>query len=319
MCNCSYPYNSSCSCNNCCGTYSTSSTVITLPPLSGGGTATSPLGITAGTVTGQVLQWNGTAWVAAAVTGVSPQTLSLVTRSLSISGGNTVTLPTDIQVLSFTAPNLTLSQSGGSVNLASFVSSDSPNLLSVGVDSKLKATLNTTFPITGSGTSLSPLSLSHSGVTTGQYLSWNGTTWVGTSPIVLSVNGQTGNVNISLNDITDVVTSSTLATQLLRFDGSNWVNWTPNYTTLPSASTVGSMLYWNGSSYAPVTPRRDIQHISSGITVTLPYTPLAGTIVDFYLNGSYKEEGIDYTRAGAVITMAYSFAVNDIQISRFYS
>jgi len=319
MCNylCS---SSSCSaCNNCCGTFSGIGTVITLPPLSGGGTATSPLAITAGTVVGQVLQWNGTNWVAAAIAGVSPQTLSLVTRTLSISGGNSVTLPNDIQVLSFAAPNLTLSQSGGTVSLTSFVSADSPNLLSVGTDSKLKATLNTSFPVTGNGSSLSPITLSSSGVSSGQYLSWNGSAWVATSPLITSVNGQTGSVNISLNDLIDVVTSAPAAAQLLRFDGTNWVNWTPNYTSLAAASSVGSMLYWNGSAYTPVVPRLDVQHLTTGTTLTLPYTPLAGTIFKFYLNGVLKESTVDYTRAGAIVTMAYAFNIGDVQTSEFYS
>lgn len=313
MCNCTN------TCNSCCGVCNTSSVVITAPPLSGVGSATSPLTIAPGTAVSQILQWNGTNWVAAAVAGVSAQTLSLVARTLSISGGNSVTLPNDIQVLSFTAPNLSLSQSGGSVSVSSFVSTDSPNLLSLGVDNKLKATLNTLFPVTGNGSSLSPLTLSSSGVGAGQYLSWNGSAWVATTPAITTVNGQTGAVNLSLNDLIDVVTSSTTAAQLLRFDGTNWVNWTPNYTTLAAAVTVGSMLYWNGSAYTPVTPRLDVQHITSGTTLTLPYTPLAGTIFKLYLNGLLKESGVDYTRAGAVVTFSYAFNTGDVQTSEFYS
>jgi len=316
---CNYT-NSVCGCcNTSCGVCGSSTTVITAPPLSGAGTSTSPVGIAAGTIIGQVLQWNGTNWVAAAIAGVSPQTLSLVTRTLSISGGNSVTLPNDIQVISFSAPNITLSQSGGTIALSSLLSSDSPNLLSIGADSKLKATLNTLFPVSGNGSSGSPITLSSSGVSTGQYLSWNGTAWVATSPVVTSVNSQTGAVNLSLNDLSDTVISAPAAAQLLRFDGTNWINWTPNYTTLAAGPSVGAMLYWNGSAYTPITPRKDVQHLSSGTALTLAFTPLANTIVDFYLNGALQEEGVDYTRAGAVITMAFAFSASDVQITRYYS
>lgn len=55
------------------------------------------------------------------ITNTSPntdaQTLALAGRSLSISGGNSVTLPNDLQTLSLSGSNLTLSQGGGTVTL----------------------------------------------------------------------------------------------------------------------------------------------------------------------------------------------------------
>lgn len=38
-------------------------------------------------------------------------------------------------------------------------------------------------------------------------------------------------LNASLDSLNDVVNSSPVSGQLLRFDGTNWVNWTPNYLT----------------------------------------------------------------------------------------
>lgn len=313
MCNCTN------TCNASCSVCSSAAVVYTAPPLSGAGTAISPLTVANGTVINQVLQWNGTAWVAAAVAGVSPQTLSLVTRTLSISGGNSVTLPNDIQVLSFAAPTISLSQAGGSLSIASFISADSPNLVSLGTDSKLKAALTVSFPLTGNGTSGSPLTMSSSGVSSGQYLSWNGSAWVATTPLVSSVNSQTGSVDLTLDDISGVSVGGATSSQLLRFDGSNWVNWTPNFSVITNASTVGAMLYWNGTAYTPTTPRKDVQTLTSGTTLTLPQTPLTGTIVDFYLNGLLKTEGVDYTRVGAVITYGTAFTAGNVQTTRYYS
>lgn len=312
--------NSTCStcCNGSCAVCNGGTTLITQPPLAGKGTALEPLKLTDGTLVNQLLQWNGTNWIAATVSGLSGQTLNLVARTLSISGGNSVTLPDDIQILSFSAPNISLSQSGGSVSLSTLLSSNTPNLMSLGTDNKFKATLNVTFPIAGNGSSASPLQFSTVGAAANQHLSWNGSAWVWTSQTITSVNGQTGAVNLAANDLSDVTVSSASAGQLLRHDGTNFVNWTPNYTVLPSAAT-GNMLYWNGTSWVATTPRKDVQTLSSGTTLTLPQTPLTGTIVDFYLNGLLKTEGTHYTRAGAVITVSTPFTGGDVQTTRYYS
>ena len=72
-------------------------TVTTDATLTGDGSAGSPLGIAQQAATsGQVLKWNGTTWAPAADADTDAQTLSLTTsstnRTITISGGNSITL-----------------------------------------------------------------------------------------------------------------------------------------------------------------------------------------------------------------------------------
>lgn len=69
-------------------------TVQTDNTLTGNGTSSTPLKLAQQSATnGQVLKWNGTAWLPSADINTDAQTLSLNGNSLSISGGNSVTLP----------------------------------------------------------------------------------------------------------------------------------------------------------------------------------------------------------------------------------
>jgi hypothetical protein len=68
--------------------------VVTDNTLSGTGTSANNLKIAQqGATTGQALKWNGSAWLPAADLNTDAQTLSISGSSLSISGGNAVTLP----------------------------------------------------------------------------------------------------------------------------------------------------------------------------------------------------------------------------------
>lgn len=122
--------------------------VQTTATLSGNGTSGNPLTIAQqGATSGQVLKWNGSSWAPAndIDTDTDAQTLSLSGNTLSISGGNSVSLPTgttytagsgititgntisavdasptnEIQTLSLSGNTLTLSNGGGSVTLPS--------------------------------------------------------------------------------------------------------------------------------------------------------------------------------------------------------
>jgi hypothetical protein len=106
--------------------------------------------------------------------------------------------------------------------------------------------------------------------------------------------------------------------QLLRFDGTNWTAWTPTYTNIVSGS-VGDILYYNGSSYVPATPRRFIQVINSGNTITTPHTPISTLITDVYINGILQEEGVDYTQLGNLFTFAIVFNTNNKVIIKYYT
>ena len=60
---------------------------------------------------------------------------------------------------------------------------------------------------------------------------------------VTSVNGQTGAVSLSANDLSDVVVSSPAAGQVLRFNGTNFVNAVVDYADLANKPTLFSGSY----------------------------------------------------------------------------
>ena len=73
--------------------YANTKPLVILPPLDGSGTQNSPLQIASvGATVGQVLTWNGVAWVASTPTTSSNALLSLSTTLLSLIPGNTVDL-----------------------------------------------------------------------------------------------------------------------------------------------------------------------------------------------------------------------------------
>ncbi|MCA9366776.1 hypothetical protein KC887_00725 [Candidatus Kaiserbacteria bacterium] len=115
-----------------------SQVVQTTARLSGNGTAGSPLDISQqGAGSGQVLKWNGTAWAPGndTDTDTDAQTLSLVTNTLSISGGNSVSLSsyldnTDAQTLSLATNTLSIS-GGNGVSLAAYLDNTDAQTLSI--------------------------------------------------------------------------------------------------------------------------------------------------------------------------------------------
>jgi hypothetical protein len=103
----------------------------------------------------------------------------------------------------------------------------------------------------------SPTALSVAGTTTktitltkqdGTTLSANWTDLSGGN--VTSVFGRTGAVvategDYSLNLLSDTTIATPTTNQLLRYDGTNWVNWTANYLTLTSLSATSPLNYNN--------------------------------------------------------------------------
>jgi len=106
--------------------------------------------------------------------------------------------------------------------------------------------------------------------------------------------------------------------QLLYFDGSNVVYWTPNYTSITSGAP-GDILYYNGTSYVPATPKRHTQIINSGNVVTLPHVPISLLMTDVYINGVLQEEGADYTQTGNTFTFTVVFNTNNKVLIKYYT
>jgi|694.fasta_scaffold69435_2 hypothetical protein len=157
---------------------------------------------TTGVTPNQVLQWNGTSWIPATVSGTDSQTLTLAGNNLSISNGNTVTLPT-----------------GAADNW--------------GTQSVVTGTT-----LTGNGTSSAPLGIAQMGASSGQALKWNGTTWapandVNTDSQTLTLAGS----SLSISGGNSVTLPSGSDSQTLSLAGNSLSISNGNSVTLPTGTT----------------------------------------------------------------------------------
>jgi len=119
---------------------------------------------------GQVLQWNGSQWTPATVTGGGgSQSLFLSGDNLSISNGNSVTLPdgsltNELQTLSLSGANLSLSNGGGSVSLPTGTTYTAGNGINISANSiSNSGDLSTTNEIQTIALTGNSLSLSNGG------------------------------------------------------------------------------------------------------------------------------------------------------------
>lgn len=136
----------------------------------------------------------------------------------------------------------------------------------------------------------------------------------------LSITGTTLAATFSgaLDDLSDVVITTPATGNLLRYNGTNWVNWIPNYVEPLSAPANGDLMYWNGTAWEPITRVKNTQIGLTGNTVTLPSTPVAYRNPDVYVNGLLLEEGSDYTVAGPLLTFIVMFTILDKVTTIYY-
>lgn len=92
-------------------------------------------------------------------------------------------------MLTYGSGVFTLSGGGGTVNVSSLISSDTPNLLTTGTDLNLKVSIYKDATMSGNGTQASPLSIATQGATAGQVLTYNGSTWTPTTISGSIING----------------------------------------------------------------------------------------------------------------------------------
>ncbi len=138
-------------------------------------------------------------------------------------------------------------------------------------------------------------------------------TQIALNPSLIILSSLGGDLSVNQIDTTDATSG-----QVLRFDGSNLNYWTPDYTSI-TPGAPGDILYYNGSNYVPATPRRFIQVINSGNTITTPHVPISTLITDVYINGILQEEGVDYTQLGNLFTFAITFNTNNKVIIKYYT
>lgn len=164
---------------------------------------------------GQVLQWNGSQWTPATVTGGGgSQSLFLSGDNLSISNGNSVILPdgsatNELQSLSLSGANLSLSNGGGSVTLPTGTTYTAGSGINISGNSiSNSGDLSTTNEIQTMTLTGNNLSLSNGG----------GSVTIPTGTIYTAGNG----INISGNTITnDGDLSTTNEIQTMTLAGNN--------------------------------------------------------------------------------------------------
>lgn len=184
-------------------------------------------------------------------------------------------------------------------------------------------TLYTDATLTGNGTATSKLKIASQGASSGQVLTYNGTTW-------LPANPTTGEQTLTLegDEITlsgggaipagDLISSDVSNALEVGTDGLLFV--TPSATSLPIATVAGQIVYWTGLTYATALEYNNYQTPTAGTTdISLPHVPISSLPVRVFLNGVLKRNLIDYTISGNMITFNYVFATNDKVITIYYN
>jgi len=142
-----------------------SQSAITNTTLTGNGTAAFPLGLAQqGAVTGQVLRWDGSAWVPQNISGDNWGTQSAST-GITLTGNGTPGLP------------LNLAQQGAVTGQVLRWNGSAWVPQNISGDNWGTQSASTGITLTGNGTPGLPLNLSQQGAFTGQVLKWNGSTW----------------------------------------------------------------------------------------------------------------------------------------------
>ena len=164
-------------------------------------------------VVGQIVQWNGSAWVCAnPAAGSDSQTISLAGSNLSILNGNTVSLAgfldnTDAQSIAIAANILSISGNASTVNLAPYLDNTDSQTVSFNTGTSVLS-------ISGGNTANLSSLLDN---TDSQAISKTGNT--------LSITGSAGTVDLSgYLDNTDVLASLSCAlNQIAKWNGSAWI------------------------------------------------------------------------------------------------
>ncbi|MFN0015007.1 MAG: tail fiber domain-containing protein [Saprospiraceae bacterium] len=253
--------------------------VVTTASLSGFGTPGNPLTIDQqGATNGQVLKWNGAAWVPGNDNNAGADnwgTQTAVTNT-TIAGNGTAGSPLGI------APQGATNGQVLKFNGLSWLPADDQ----IGADNWGTQTAQVQPRLLGNGTAANPLDLAQQGATNGQILKWNGTSWAPAADNTGADNWGTQTAqttarlagNGTAGTPLDLAQQGASNGQVLKWDGSAWTpaadnnsgadNW-GTQTAATNATLIGNgtagtplgiaqqgagngqVLKWNGTSWAP--------------------------------------------------------------------
>ncbi|MFH1050266.1 MAG: hypothetical protein V1779_04965 [bacterium] len=265
------------------------------------GTYPNPTIAQKGATTGNVLNWNGSAWVP-----IDPSAMNTsVNVTTPITGDGTTATPLGLANTTVTAgsygsatqvPTYTVDAQGrltaaSNVTITGTVPDGTTAdqiLVWNGSDwvpadpATTESSVEVTARLTGDGTTANPLDIAQNGATNGNVLNWNGSAWVPIDPSAMNTS-----VNVTA-PITGDGTSATplgLANTAVAAGSYGSATQVPTYTvdaqgrltaasnvtitgTVPNGTAFDQVLEWNGSAWVPVDPST----IETAVIVTAPIT-----------------------------------------------
>ncbi|MEL6253349.1 MAG: tail fiber domain-containing protein [Bacteroidota bacterium] len=223
---------------------------------------------------GQVLKWNGTSWEPSNDLGVDAdsdptnefQNLSVSGNDLSISDGNTVSLPEYTAGTAIDITNNIVTNTGDTDPSDDITTSSSAGGDVDGTFGNLNVNSIQGSPVTNTAPT-----------TTGQILKWNGTQWTLGSDVGEIYSAGTG-INIAAGNIIentgdtnpsdDLTTSSTAGGDATGLFSALTVTGLQGAAVSATAPTSGQVLKWNGTEWEPGLDQGTIYTAGTGVNIT---------------------------------------------------
>jgi hypothetical protein len=230
----------------------------------------------------------------------------------------------EIQTLSISGTQLSLSKNGGTITL--------PGGGTGGGDNWGTQVAQTDATIGGDGTSATPLSLAQQGATTGQILYWNGTTWIpGTNDADDSNELQTlsvSNDTLSISGGNSVkLPADNWGTQVAQTDATLVGDGTTALplSIAPQGAIAGQFLGWNGTSWMPANEGQTLSvtgnnlSISGGNSVALPGSAWGINGSNIYFNTGNVGIGFNTPQTYLHISDAAGMVLPQLQIDNAFA
>lgn len=138
---------------------------------------------------------------------------------------------------------------------------------------------------------------------------------IGQAPILTEMVDPNGVGNVEFQNVLHDVVQGTNVT-IDKTDPFNPIINVTSAGSLPGGA-LGDELFHDGSTFIKATPVKDKQTGITITTVTLPSTPLVGSIVDVYRNGLLQNNPEDYSITGNTITFVNTLVASDIIITQY--